>query len=237
MNKKQKVYYMSYPKNPYTIILKNEYYPQGLRESEIWNYYQKIKNNLLKETIGKVLIVFFATGLNKTTVIRKNKSKELIRLTPSDYNTIVSGRTLSFHSTMDRFSRYGIIDIDTDDFNKAKDATITIYNILDRANFTKGLQIRFSGKRSFHLKVDFNSEYKIEYIRKIIFDYLIENNIHKKYTIAHKRFRNIPNIDLNRNIYNAGHITLYSLAITGLRCLEVPIRKIKSFKKEDAKIQ
>jgi hypothetical protein len=227
---------MSYPKNPYEIIVKNEYYPSGLREVDIWNYYQQNKINILKETIGKTLIVFFATSLNKTIVIRKNKSKGLIRLTPTDYNTIVSGRTLSLHSIMDRYSNYGIIDIDTNDFNKAKDVVIDIFNIMEKAKFTKDLQIRFSGKKSFHIKVDFNSDYKIEHIRKMIYDHLIENNIQQKYTIAHKRFRNVPNIDLNRNVYNAGYITLHSLSIIGLKCMEIPFRKIRNFKKEDAKI-
>lgn len=50
---------MSYPQNPNTIIIKNEYYPTGLKEIDIWNYYQKVRTNLLKETIGKNLIVFF----------------------------------------------------------------------------------------------------------------------------------------------------------------------------------
>jgi hypothetical protein len=227
---------MSYPKNPYEIIVKNEYYPSGLKEVDIWNYYQENKINILKETLGKTLIVFFATSLNKTTVLRKNKSKELIRLTPTDYNTIVNGRTLSFHSVMDRYSKYGIIDIDTDNFDKAKDTVIDIYNVMEKSKFTKDLQIRFSGKKSFHIKVDLNGEFRIEDIKKIIFNQLIENNIQQKYTIAHKRFRNIPNIDLNRNVYNAGYITLHSLAITGLKCIEVPLKKVKNFKKEDAKI-
>ena len=57
---------MSKPQNPETLVLKNEYYPNGLREIDIWNYYQKVKNQLLRETIGKNLIVFFAIDLNKT---------------------------------------------------------------------------------------------------------------------------------------------------------------------------
>ena len=65
---------MSYPKNPYETIVKNEYYPSGLKEVDIWNYYQENKINILKETLGKTLIVFFTTSLNKTTVLRKNKS-------------------------------------------------------------------------------------------------------------------------------------------------------------------
>lgn len=227
---------MSYPKNPETIILKNEFYPSGLKEIDIWNYYQKEKARLLKETINKVLIVFFVTDTNKIIVIRKTKDKKFIRLTPSTYDEIVSGRTLSFHSVMDKYSDFGIVDIDTDDFRLAKETTIYIYNILNRANFVYDQKLRFTGKNSFHIKVYFRNEYPIEYIKKTLIDYLVENNIDKKYTISYKRHEKTPNIDLNRNVYNAGHISLYSLAVTGLRCIEVNPRFINNFRKETAKI-
>ena len=38
---------MGYPKNPDSIVLKNKYYPNGLKEIDIWNYYQKNKRNML----------------------------------------------------------------------------------------------------------------------------------------------------------------------------------------------
>jgi len=227
---------MSYPQNPDTIILKNEYYPSGLKEIDVWNYYQSVKPRLLKETIGKKLIVFFATDLNKISVIRKTKDGGSIRLTPSTYDITISGRSLSFHSVMDKYSDFGIIDIDTNDFNKAKEATIDIYNILQRSKFSMNSIIRFSGKDSFHIKVYFKNDYPIDYIKKTISDFLIENNVDKKYTISYKRTNNIPNVDLNRNVYNAGYITLHSLAVTGLRCMEVNPRHIENFKKEMAKI-
>jgi hypothetical protein len=227
---------MSIPKNPETIILKNEYYPSGLREIDIWDYYQKIKDYLLKETLGKSLIVFFTTELNKTIVIRKSKTNGLIRLSPSNYNEIVSGRTLSFHSVMDKYSDFGIIDIDIDDFEQAKKTTLDMYNILNNAKFITDLKIRFTGKNSFHIKANFKNDYPIEYIRKTIYDFLIENNVDKKYTISHKRTKNIPNIDLNRNVYNAGYITLYSLSVMGLKCMEVNVNHLNNFKRDKAKI-
>ena len=39
---------MSYPQNPETLVIQNKYYPKGLREIDIWNYYQKNKNLLFK---------------------------------------------------------------------------------------------------------------------------------------------------------------------------------------------
>lgn len=228
---------MSYPKNPHTIIIKNEYYPSGLKEVDIWNYYQDNKTNILRETLGKDLIIFFAIDLNRFTVIRKSKLKGPIRLNLTDYNTIISGRTVSIHSVMNRYSNFGIIDIDTDNFDQAKEATEILYDLFERVKFVYDLSIRFTGKDSFHIKIDFRHYYKIEYIKDLLNDFLIEKNIDKKYTISHRRAKNIPNIDLNRNVFNAGYITLHSLAVTGLKCIEVKNSRLRNFKKDFAKIK
>lgn len=227
---------MSYPQNPNTIIIKNEYYPTGLKEIDIWNYYQKVRTNLLKETIGKNLIVFFFIDTNKYIVMRKTKDKKLIKLNPSNYDIIISGRTISFHNVMDRYSNYGIIDIDTDDFNKAKDLTIELYHIFNQKKYIKDVKIIYTGKDSFHIRVFYPNEYKIEYIKQEILNDLNDIDSKNKFTIKAKRTKGTPNLDLQRNIYNAGYIALNSLSVDGLKCTEVPIRKIKMFRKEDVKI-
>jgi hypothetical protein len=227
---------MSIPQNPDTIVLKNKYYPQGLREIDIWNYYQKVKIQLLRETLGKRLIVFFATDINKFIVIRKDKTKGSIRLLSSNYNTIVSGRTISFHNVMDRFSNYGIIDIDTNDFEKVKDLIFELYDFLYKKNFVKDIKIIYTGKDSFHLRIFFNSEYKIEYIKDLLFNTLQEATLRNPFTIRERRIKNIPNLDLQRNVYNAGYISLHSLSVDGLRVVEVPYKRLKNFKKEMVKI-
>jgi len=227
---------MSIPQNPNIIVIKNKYYPQGLREIDIWNYYQKVKIQLLRETLGKRLIIFFATDVNKFIVIRKDKIKGSIRLTSSDYNNIVSGRTISFHNVMDRFSNYGIIDIDTDDFEKVKDLIFELYDFLYKKKFVKDIKIIYTGKESFHLRIFFNSEYKIENIKQLLFDNLQEAVLTNPFTIRGKRIKNIPNLDLQRNVYNGGYIALHSLSVNGLRVVEVPYNKLKNFKKEIAKI-
>lgn len=228
---------MSIPQHPETLVIKNEYYPGGLREIDIWNYYQKVKNSLLKETMGKRLIVFFATNLNKFIVIRKNKTKGLIRLTPSDYNTIVSGRTISFHNTMDKFSDYGVIDIDTDDFEKAKFLALELYDFFNKQRFVNNVKIIFTGKNSFHLRIFFGSEYKIEFIRQKLIDTLETTELKTPFTIRGKRIEKIPNLDLQRNIFNGGYIALHSLSVDGLKVVEVPHNRVKNFKKDMAKIR
>lgn len=227
---------MSYPQNPETLVIKNKFYPDGLREIDIWNYYQKVKAPLLKETIGKSLIVFFSTNLNKFIVMRKNKSKGLIRLTPSDYDMIVSGRTISFHNVMDKFSDYGIIDIDTDDFDKSKDLVLELYHTFYKYRFVKDIKIIFTGKDFFHLRIFFSTQFRIEDIKNKISQKLEVIKLRNPFTIRAKKLKNIPNLDLQRNIYNNGHIALHSLSVDGLKCMEVSLNRLKNFRKEMAKI-
>ncbi len=58
----------------------------------------------------------------------------------------------------------------------------------------------------------------------------------RNYTISYKRTRGIVNLDLSPNKYRGAFITKHSLSLIGLTCMEVPLHKLKSFKKNDARI-
>lgn len=229
---------MSYPNNPKTIILKNEYYPDGLTELDVWNYYQKTKSLILRETLGKKLMIFFSVDINKNIVIRKTKDGNFIRLNYNNYNDIISGRTLSIHSIMDKSSSYGIIDVDTDNFDLAKEATIDVYNAMEKERkFVDEVKVRYTGKKSFHIICYFKNDLYINQAKDMLEEFLVKNKMNLNYTIEHKRTGKIPNLDLNRNINNAGYITLHSLSVDGLRCIEINSRYIKNFRKDLAKIK
>jgi hypothetical protein len=228
---------MSYPQHPDTIVIKNEYYPKGLLEVDIWNYYQKVKVPLLKETLGHSLIVFFAVDVNKFTVIRKTKDDGLVRLNMRDYDTIVSGRSISFHNVMNKYSPYGVVDIDTDDFKKAKELASELYDFFENQKFVYDTKVIYTGKNSFHIRVYFNSDYKIESIKQRLITVLSEAKLNSEYTIKSRREKNIPNLDLQRNVYNAGFIAVNSLSVDGLKSIEIiEPKKIKWFRKEQSKI-
>lgn len=226
---------MSIPKNPETIIVKNKYYPDGLKEIDIWNYYQKNKNLILRETLGRELIVFFATDVNKTIVIRKVRDK-LIYLNPSNYDNIISGRTLSIHSTMHRENSFGIIDIDVDDIDVAKEAVIDVVPVIEKAPFVEDVKIRFTGKSSFHIVCYFRRPLIIDKVKILIKNFLEDSTLSNNYDIEYKRRKGITNLDLAPNKYRGGYITLGSLSTIGLRCVEVPLRSINRFRKESSEI-
>ncbi len=226
---------MSIPQHPDKIMVKNQFYPEGLKEIDIWNYYQKYKSLILRETLGRELIIFFSTDVNKTIVVRKYKDK-LIRLNPSNYDTIISGRTLSLHCGMHRAENFGLIDLDTDDFDMAKEAVLDVYPVMERAPFIDNVRVRFTGKTSFHIVLDFKRPLIIDRAKILIKNFLNESSLSDKYDIEHKRRKGVVNLDLAPNKYRGGYITLGSLSVLGLRCMEISLRSVSRFRKESATI-
>lgn len=231
---------MSYPENPETIVLKNKFYPKGLKEIDVWNYYHKVRANLLREVQGRDLMFFIFTDLNNPIIKRKGTKSNFIRLNGSNYDQMITGRTVSIHSAMNRSEDIAIVDIDlhpSDGFHWARTVTSDVYEfIMDKMPVVRRVNIRFTGRSSFHILCKLPRRLHIDSIR-MIFQQAFENSdLSKRYTIGGKRSAGIPNIDLGRNVFRANFITLHSLSILGLRCMEVPYNKLMSFDPHRARI-
>lgn len=229
---------MAYPENPETIIVKNTFYPKGLREIDIWNYYQKVRSKILKEVVGRDLMFFIAVDLNKTIIKRKDTNAGFIQLTNSNYDTIITGRTISIHSGMKRKEDFGIIDVDVgnDGFRWAKTTTSDVYNTIINIPIIREAEIRYTGKTGFHIVCYFNKTMDVDTIRFLLRKFLKESDLSKRYTISGKRRPGVPNLDLGRNAFRSNFITLHSLSVVGLQCMEVPNRRIIAFQQNQARI-
>jgi len=226
---------MSIPKNPNTIIIKNKIYPQGLTEGQVWNYYHKWKSVILNNTQGRDLMFAIMVDVNKPILKRRGTVAEYLQLNNDNYEQIITGRTIAIYSTMKTYEDFCIIDIDTDNWNKAIEITSYIYNIMQKADFINRLKILYTGKNSFHIHCYLSNKFSITKIKIILSEY-IQRNQTQMFTIQQKRTPQKPNIDLSPNKYKGAYITEGSLSIWGLRCIEVPLRKLKSFKQWNAKI-
>ena len=223
-------------KNPETIIIKNIFYPKGLREIDIWNYYQKVRHWLLKETRNKELMLAIMTNLN-TPVLRRKGSEGLIKLNNSNYDTVITGRTSSIYSIMGQVEDFGIIDIDIDKWKLARIAAIDVYSfIMDNAPIVREAKIRYTGKNGFHIICRFKQRMKIATIRHLLRNFLNDPRITNKYTIEQKRRPNIPNLDLSPNKFRGAYITEGSLSIWGLKCMKVNYNEVLRFDQHRAKI-
>jgi hypothetical protein len=233
--------YMSYPKNPDTIILKNLYYPRGLTELDVWEYYQKVKSSILKNTRLHDVMFAIMTDVNKPVLRRKGASGKTIRLTPQNYDTIITGRTIALYTTMGMYEQRGIIDIDIDPrdgFRWAKQATGAVFDyVMDKMPLVRKASIVFTGKTSFHVVCDFNSKMKIDTMRFMLQKFLRNSDLSKVYTIEAKRRPGVPNLDLSPNKIRGNYITLDSLSILGLRCMEVEYSRLSSFNPNMARIK
>jgi hypothetical protein len=230
---------MSYPEHPDTIIIKNDFYPQGVTEKEVWDYYQTNKSKILQEVDNRDLIFFVMVDFNDPIVLRSGKTSRFIRLKPENYDTLITGRTISIHSTMRAVEDFGIIDIDCGDFEKAKKVASDVYQYLLNVmvGMVSSASIRFTGKTSFHIICEFKKKMQIDAARMILKKLLSNSRLAKEYTIAGRKIPGTPNLDLAPNKFRGGFITLHSLAVTGLRCMNVPFKDLIGFRRENARIK
>ncbi len=230
---------MGYPENPKTIIVKNTFYPRGLTELDIWNYYDSFRGRFLQSTKNRDLTVLIVIDINKI-VLRRNIKGKTIRLTPQNYDKIITGRTIGFYSAMTSTEQFGIIDVDiheSDGFRWARKVTADVYDyVMDKMPIVRTASIRFTGKNSFHIICDFGRKMKIDTIRFMLRKFLQNSELSKVYTIEGKRRSGIPNLDLSPNKRNGNYITLHSLSAIGLKCMEIPYNQLSSFDPRRAKV-
>lgn len=219
-----------FPKNPETVILKNKYYPNGLKEIDIYNYYKQYRNSILNQAKNRNVSIFIK--IENSIIIKRKIKENFIRLTNANYDNIISGRTLSFHLSNLQYENSCIVDIDTDDFNKAKEATKDCYDILKKFPIFINLQIRFTGKTSFHIFCGLLRKMEINSIRFLLDKIFRNSSIIDKYSMKKSRVGNTPNIDLYRNVFRGNFIMLNSLSSIGLKCTEVKYNELLNFKKE-----
>ena len=224
------------PEHPDTVVVKNKYYPSGLRELDVWNYYQKIASTILRLVRNREVMIFFAVDTNKFVVKRKLSDGQPIHLTNKNYDQIIGGRTVSIHSAMRKFETFGVVDVDCDIFDRAKQATYDTTIFFSKLVGAKNVKVYFTGKESFHIHIDFRRNMNVDKIRALLLDVMVRSKLIEKYTILHTRKPHIPNLDLCVNKYRGNFIVPSSLSIWGLKCLEVPVDKIASFRKESARI-
>ena len=184
-------------------------------------------------------MIFVAIDTNKTTVLRKGKLTNFIRLNRSNWDDTFHARMLSIHSTFHNTEEIGVIDIDGDDFKRNKQATIDTYNYISHVRFIESAFIKFTGKNSFHIVCTLKRLSYIDSIKIMLRNYLGTSDLNKKYFIddMRRRDKSIPNLDLSLNKWRGGYITLHSLSTIGLRSMKVAPEKVHSFKKEDAIIK
>lgn len=224
---------MSEPKNPNTVVLQNKYYPNGLTEIDIWNFYKNNKNKILNELGNLSVTLFILTNLNKPIVRKHLQKKDLIKLDNSNYEKVITGRTISIGWRMPNHTHFVAIDIDCGKnvIEKKKVDVIKQLSIFVNDKFDNVIKTRvlLSG-RGYHFYIYFNQKYNIDKLRDV-FKKSLKQNFEDKYYIDTKGIRSVDsgsiNLDLT-GIRKDGTLTVpWALNINGLICADVTSKYTK----------
>lgn len=228
---------MAYPEHPQTVIVQNKFYPQGLREIDVWEHYQRVKPKLLKEVYNRDLMFWIMVDVNKPIVLRKGTTTRYLRLTNSNYDDLIHGRVISIHAAMRRSEDIGIIDIDAPDLRSGKVAALETYEFaITKIPIIKTAEIRYTGKTGFHIFCTLIRKINIDSVRHLFKKFLLQSDLANKYTIDYKR-GNVPNLDLAPDKFRGNYICLHALSIWGLQCMQIDHGDVLRFNPMQARIQ
>ena len=233
-----------YPKHPNTtIISKQDRITEGntYQERDVWSYYDGVKGEILKEikdrnvfirlktNSGPIYIRHPFTGKGEYISINNDKQFE-------EYNT---GRIIEIHVTMPASCPYYVVDFDAvGDWGKTKKITAEIADGLDKLPEVKKVEIRYTGKRGFHVLGWLKKSKPIDQAREDLKKWLKETfGDRDDLVIGESPKGSKGALGVSPMKLNGGQVALWSLRITGLCCVEVPRSKLMSFNKEDASLE
>lgn len=239
-----------YPDHPQDIVISTEENIAGLRpikEIDVWNYYSGTKGELLKELKGRNLfIVVKPKGIlrpgQKPVYIRHPYygDTEYIRIGSSkEFEEYHSGRTVEYHITMPKMVPYYVIDYDAPGkFSLTKKVTADIADTLGKLPEIKRVEIRYTGKRGFHILGWLKTARNVDDARIFLKQWLKENFGERNDVIIGESPKGDKgSLGLSPMKINGGQVALWSLRVSGLCCVEVPRAKLMTFEREDASIE
>lgn len=205
-------------KNPDTIIIQNLYYPNGLTEIQIYNYYQNIKSELILNSLNHDILLFLFTDLNKYIVKRKDENGNNIRLTHENFDRIIAGRVVGINIIVKPILTYICIDIDPGYNTSENDLKICIEKLIilyNKYNNFKYYKI-FNSSKGYHFWYFLKQPIKTEKAKDFIYDLLLKENLEHSYNINRKKKDKIINLDFSCINNNGNHPIIKSLNRNGL---------------------
>lgn len=221
----------SYPSNPGDIVLKNKFYPRGLREIDIYNYYMAAKRDILQWIRYRSIAIFLR--IDNETVVRRKINEDEIKLTPSNYENLITGRTLSLYVERKDPTNYFVVDIDGGRSVKYSDilkAAKTAKELLEPFE-VRNWEMLFTSPHGLHLIGHLSKAYPIELMPKLLESFLSKQNKYLVNVKGERSKKGVINYDLSPNYRRALHMARYSLTKEGLVCNDISkglrIQKVK----------
>lgn len=232
---------MAFPKHPMDMIL------PGIREIDVYNYYEGVKGKMLEELKGRNIFIGiipkeYKPG-SKPVYVRHpyDKAADYITInSEKDFEIYHTGRTLEVHITMPQAAPYYVVDYDAGDepFSKTKFIVGEIADKLKALPEVKDIEIRYTGKRGFHVIADLKKSRDVDEARTFLHGWLKKNFSNRDDVV----FGESPSggkgaLGLTCMKLNGGQIAKWSLRPSGRCCVDVPRANLASFQKEDADME
>jgi hypothetical protein len=227
---------MSKPSNPKEIIFKSEYYPKGLTTGQIYNYYIKNKNKILKECLNQPVLMFLSFDINKPLVVKRNHDRTSIILNERNYESLINGHLISLSMETSNPTNFWVIDIDSKNNQKESVKKKALYELLDF--FKNECPFKIKNHRitntstGYHLFLYLNQKMNLNISIKLL-NNLLKNKFQNKYDINPYKSGNNISFDFTPMKNRGSFVVPYSLNRNGLKCLDLT-NEIKNFKRKDA---
>jgi hypothetical protein len=233
-----------YPKHPDTVVIsKKDRVTSGpeYHEKDVYDYYEGVKSKMMPELKGRNLFVRLKTDTGYIYVRHPfTGDSEFIRISnDKQFQEYNNGRIIELHVTMPAQCPYYIIDFDAvGDWKKTLKITGEIADGLKNLTEVKSVDIRYSGKRGFHILGWLEKPTPIDKAREDLKVWLKETfGDRDDVVVGESPSGKKGALGVSPMKLNGGQVALWSLRVTGLCCVEVPRASLMSFKKEDASLE
>ena len=226
---------MSYPEHPDTILFKNQYYPNGLQEIDVWNYYDKHKKEIIHEIDNKPVILFLKT--NDNYIVKRKDDNQIFTLDKINYHRLTTGRTVAVSIEVGKSSDYICLDVDagpsvSEDEKKECVKYLLKSPISQLLTFKKNRII--SSGSGYHVYFYLNVAKSTNTLLQIV-SMSLAADPKRKWPVGRRNINddNSMGIDLAPLYPRGSHSVPYSLSRNGLICMDIT-DKLDSFKRTDA---
>jgi len=213
------------------ILIKNNYYPDGLTSGVVQNYYKKVQRDILLETQHKTVALMKFPKVNERDWVYNVKGKPIMLSNRRIFNKIIDDETLSIYSNVNQLDRQFVIALECANLNNMFVVCQFLSDLFLRHPSINDIEIYFDGVNGFYLHIIFVNKTDIERALYIIERAMFDNQDTKRYLTVNQKNsdKNIPNINLGYMKSKAMYICPNSLSEKGLRCAEIKLEDIPRF--------
>ena len=227
--------------HPDTIVIPpNEFYPQGLTEQRVADYYEKMRDRLVSQYKEYELDGMVKLVADSGETVMKRHAMRLDA--PEEFDKANRGRTIEFHFAVGTQTRMAWVDLDPKEefpFEDVKDVAIDLAVEMGKA-LGDQVSVRFSGRSGLHvvalLPEPRDTKAVRQEVQKLVRQYIEQKNdsrLTDQFTEDPSQMR----LDYSTLHATGGLRMPWSLAHpTGLICLPLSPDRVKMFRKEEATI-